>query len=274
MKTKFIFSLVMICSSLSWSYPSNLNQMKEKAQYLFQLLNGREGMALSDYEGMQIERNLDQAIENLRSPGGNHPNPPSYPPPNSHPTPRNFVKAECHIDDDPQLDFNQKIEVLESFSLQQLIADCRELARMSYGQNGSAGIKNVQIMTNYMPPYMQTAICEIDDDPQFDAGQITIGTLAGLSISEIISDCRAIAQMAYRGNGSMGLKQLNVNRNAPRGMKSAECWLDDDPQFDAGQLLAGKVWGQSISELGQQCSELARVTYGGRGSSGLQNISN
>lgn len=275
MKTKIFLALVL-SSTLSWAYPSNLNQLKEKTNFLLHLLNSQEGSALTENDGLLMERNLDKMIFNLRNGTGYpHPNPPSYPPPSgpNNPAPLNFVKAECHIDDDPQFDYGQKVEVIESYSIAGLISDCRELARMSYGQNGSSGLKNIQILAS-VPPYFQTAECNIDDDPQFDMGQNVIGTIAASSVIELVNVCQDLASMAYGQNGSSGLKNLNSGRTTPAGMKSAECWLDDDPQFDAGQNFAGLVWGYSISDLGQQCSSLAQATYRGNGSSGLRNIRN
>lgn len=49
---------------------------------------------------------------------------------------------ECHIDDDPDFDFNQiVIGKLYSLSSREATADCAAIAQMAYGSKGSSGIQ-------------------------------------------------------------------------------------------------------------------------------------
>lgn len=116
-----------------------------------------------------------------------------------------------------------------------------------------------------------TAECHIDDDPQFDFNQRVAGEVTGQSVQQILNECDSIARYSGLNVFSSGIKDLKITSSV-RGLVVAECHIDDDPQFDANQLVVGKIAARSIEEVAHSCSLVAKHIYKGRGSSGLVNV--
>ena len=116
-----------------------------------------------------------------------------------------------------------------------------------------------------------TAECHIDDDPQFDFNQRIAGNVSGNSVQQILKECDSIARYSGLNVFSSGIKELKITSSV-RGLVVADCHLDDDPQFDANQVVIGQIAGRSIEDVAQSCSAVAQHIYKGRGSSGLVNV--
>jgi hypothetical protein len=55
------------------------------------------------------------------------------------------TSAECHIDDDPGITYDQfPMGRLYGNNIQEVISDCQALAKFTFGSNSSSGIRNVQ----------------------------------------------------------------------------------------------------------------------------------
>ncbi|MCB0421786.1 MAG: hypothetical protein KDD61_12375 [Bdellovibrionales bacterium] len=240
-----------------------------KSERVQQLLH-MHSKDLSNRELQAILQHLNSAVEIIRTGDVS----PVRPGPRPHPGMGSFYTAQCHIDDDPDFTYDQKVVgELSGRRLVQLVDDCQALAEAAYGSKGSSGLKNLKVDMSKVPDYFQVAICEVDDDPDFTSGQMTVGSVAGSSVDELIEDCSSVASTMYGAKGSFGLSKLNDGRSVPRGnYKSAECWLDDDPDFTDGQIKAGMIWGTSARDLISQCDALAKATFKDKGSSGLKNL--
>jgi len=56
-----------------------------------------------------------------------------------------MTSAECHIDDDPGITYDQfNMGRLYGNNIQEVISNCQELARFTFGSNSSSGIRNVR----------------------------------------------------------------------------------------------------------------------------------
>jgi hypothetical protein len=260
-------SLFSILGCLLFSFGANaqnisVDELASKSRRTTDLIT-REGESLSQSERREVDNYLDKIqklVLGLDSGGED--------------TSR-IYSAVCHIDDDPQFDEGQNVQgTLYGEHLKDLIDDCKALAQAAYGSNGSSGLVGIAVDMTKVPSYYQAAECHIDDDPQFDYGQKIIGTIAAEKVGDLFDDCQLIASSTYGAQGSSGLQNLNVGRTAPANYVSAECHIDDDPQFDAGQVIVGRIWGKRIGELVDACGKAAKARYGDQGSSGLQNIQN
>lgn len=116
-----------------------------------------------------------------------------------------------------------------------------------------------------------SAICHIDDDSQFDFNQRIAGEVRGSSVQGLLNECESLARVSGLRVFSTGIKEVKIIGSV-RGLVTAECQLDDDPQFDNNQLVIGQIAGRSIEEVGLSCSKIADHIYHGRGSSGLVNV--
>ena len=185
----------------------------------------------------------------------------------------NSYSAECHIDDDSQLDFNQNvIGVLTGSTVKDIISECKQIAKATYGTFSSGGIKDVQFQGSVQPG-QQSAECHIDDDSQLDYNQFVIGTIVGNDPLQIMNDCKSIAQAMYGTFSSAGITKLNAQSTPAYGMSVATCHIDDDSQFDYGQNIVGKVFGSSYIDMQNTCKALAQAVYGTFSSAGIQNVS-
>lgn len=219
----------------------------------------------------QIQRRLTTAERNLND-SLNETYPPIDPVDPYPPRPgynRVVMSAKCEIDDDPDFTPGQMSGgTLKGGSIRAILADCEAVAKANGSAQYSFGISNITIIEK--PSYFVEATCEIDDDPDFTAGQMVAGQIAASDFLEVMNQCKQIAAAAYKTNGSAGIKnpKIDVNQFAV----VADCHLDDDPDFTEGQFVFGKIGAQSVSAAVAQCSGIAKATYGANGSSGLRNI--
>lgn len=181
-------------------------------------------------------------------------------------------EAICHIDDDLDFQYDQVVAgTLRGETLSDLLRDCEFLAKTSYKENASYGIKGLKTLGRF-PSRFYSAECHIDDDPDFTASQVVIGTIYGEDVRSMMKDCQSVATSSYRSQGSAGLVGINKGRDAPEHMTVVECWLDDDPDFDQNQIFGGLLWGRSLPDVINQCAELATLIYKSSGSSGIKII--
>jgi hypothetical protein len=181
-------------------------------------------------------------------------------------------EAICHIDDDLEFQYDQVIAgTLRAETIPELLRDCELLAKTSYKQNATYGIKDLRTLSRF-PAQFYSANCHIDDDLDFNVDQIIIGTIYAEDVATMMRDCQSIAQATYRSNGSSGLVGINKDREAPQNMSVVECWLDDDPDFTHAQIFGGLLWGRNLPDVIAQCAELATLIYKNKGSSGIKII--
>ncbi|MFT6631849.1 MAG: hypothetical protein ACJAS4_001810 [Bacteriovoracaceae bacterium] len=231
----------------------------------------------------QDKRSLRATIQNLidtagdmkamlSGQGGNGGNPNPRPDPRPLPPQGPMYTAKCHIDDDPDLTFNQNVVDVRGSSIALLIDDCKIMAQAMYPtRSQSSGIKDIQI-NGEIPFGVQTGVCHIDDDPDMTFNQIVEGTIFGYTMADIINDCKKLADHAYGKQGSSGLQTINVNNPIPQGSVSGTCHIDDDPDMTFNQFVPGTVFGNSIQEISQDCRDLAHSTFGQSSASGLKDI--
>lgn len=112
------------------------------------------------------------------------------------------------------------------------------------------------------------AVCELDDDPKFDPGQIRAGVLRGVDAHELIHKCRILA--STRGSHyTSGLSEIKV-LNKPAHFVQATCDVDDDVKFDFGQRTLGVIAGEDFASVSEQCKALAQSIYA-EGTGGIKN---
>jgi hypothetical protein len=205
--------------------------------------------------------------------GGGIPHGPSLPPPAA-PTIIKAYTAECIIDDDlaPQQG-GQNMGPVQGPNIQALLSECQSLAVQASNRFGIAKslLMNLQPLHG-LPPGALSATCHIDDDPQISLNQIVVGQVIGLSAQELLSDCSAIAANTFGNLGSATIDALNEGIPLPHGLWAAECWADDDPNFDMGQTAIGTIWGLNRSQLLDGCLAIAKNRFGTFGSAGLANV--
>ncbi|WP_413290818.1 hypothetical protein [Bdellovibrio sp. HCB337] len=220
----------------------------------------------------QIQQRLDYVdrslADALRIPGRPQPPPP---PPTRPPNYGGRVELEalCELDDDAQFDPGQnQAGVLRGSDVRELIEKCRVLAS-TRGRNYTSGITNIKVLNK--PAHFVQATCDVDDDAQFDYGQRTVGVIAGEDFVSIAHQCREVAKGAHP-NGAGGIKNPVLGNNQGRRITTATCHMDDDLQFDEGQIVFGRIQGRDIVDVAQQCQEIARLAFGQNGSSGLKDV--
>jgi hypothetical protein len=184
------------------------------------------------------------------------------------------LKAVCHIDDDVEFDFNQKVVgTIYASTIEDLEDLCQKKATKAYGSNGSSGLKDVKVHMEYPAGSLLTATCHIDDDIEFDRNQKVIGAIYGSSMESLVNNCQKIAKKNYGSKGSSGIEDMKVfinmrNFSAIQG----ECHIDDDPDFNFNQLVVGKLIASTYEGLQKKCEEKATRAYGNNGSSGIKNL--
>ena len=216
--------------------------------------------SLSESELSDILRSL-QRIRSVVE--GNQPPPP---PPNGGPR----YAATCHIDDDPNFDFDQNVVgTIRAETIQILVSECAAIAQSTYGSRGSSGIKEIVLNQN-AANVIYHATCHVDDDPNFDYDQVIAGQVGGATIETVHADCATLAEMLYGSQGSSGIKDLTVSNNLPPHYNTAECHIDDDPNFDFDQVVAGTLASATVAGVIEDCARLAEDQYGSQGSSGVK----
>lgn len=182
-----------------------------------------------------------------------------------------LYSGDCWVDDDKDFDEGQKHGGLVfGFSPFELREECSDVAFDWYGENGSSGVKDIKPVSEEFKSI--EAECWVDDDKDFDPGQKSGGYLVGRSTMELRSECKQIAFSMYGANSSSGLANVKLSQTSLDGFFVGHCWIDDDPQFDAGQKDAGLVYGRSSWALREECAMVAHERYGDQGSSSVIDI--
>lgn len=115
------------------------------------------------------------------------------------------LKATCEIDDDSEFTSGQyKVGEVLGRSIQELAMSCAEISKRTY-PNGTSGIEGIDYGNARYP---MSAICEIDDDPSFTPGQVSLGRIQGNDVQSLTADCAFLARSRFGANGSSGLKDL------------------------------------------------------------------
>lgn len=114
------------------------------------------------------------------------------------------------------------------------------------------------------------AECFIDPDNFFGDNEEKVTELRG-EMSLMLEDCIALAQMKYRNNYSVALKEVRPSREPKSWEHTGVCHIDSDKMVDFGVLKLGIVYGDSLIALFEECSRLASITYP-FGSYGVSNI--
>lgn len=186
---------------------------------------------------------------------------------------QNQYMAECHIDNDYNITYGENnMGVMGGESVLSILNECKQLAQATYGSYSSAGLTNIQY-SGYIPQGMQTAECHIDDDYNITMGEKVIGTLVGNTVSEIINECKQIAEGFFGSYNSSAITKLNEGVQL-YGMMSAECHIDNDYNLTYGENIVGRIFGNSAVEMTRECQSIASQIYGSYSSGGIQNIMN
>lgn len=121
-----------------------------------------------------------------------------------------MVSAECHIDDDTSISFGDFVvgTVVGKTGAEAMDA-CNSIAKATYGSYSAAGIKNTQVSRFAYGAI--SAVCEIDDDTSFSAGDFTVGTIRGMTLQEVTEDCKAIATKTFGSYSSSGIKNVTYH---------------------------------------------------------------
>jgi hypothetical protein len=184
----------------------------------------------------------------------------------------NAVQADCWIDDDASFDFGQTSGgTLIGESTWDIRQECAFIAKERYGEVSSSDLQNAKPISVSGTGLLQ-GHCWLDDDPQFDAGQVDGGLMFAFGSKLLREECAYAAKERYKDQGSSSVTDIQAVSGAFSSVK-AECWIDDDPDFDMGQVFGGGLVGQSSFDLRQECALIARERYGANGSSGLSNVS-
>ncbi len=114
----------------------------------------------------------------------------------------------CHIDDDPDMTFDQfNVGTIYGNSIIDIIADCDALAKNIWQGNASSGLKTINSGVS-IPSNAVSGTCHIDDDPDMTFNQFVPGTVFGSSIQAISADCQALAEATFGSNSAHGLRDI------------------------------------------------------------------
>ena len=182
--------------------------------------------------------------------------------------------AVCHLDDDPQFDWDQiVVGKITGNTVENIRNDCAALATSRFGTNGSSGIKDIEYIQADRIQDRFSAVCHLDDDPQFDWDQIVVGKITGHNVDQIADDCKAIADARFGTNGSSNIKDVEfIVRTRPGDRFQGICHIDDDPQFDWDQIVIGKITAPQVTDIAKDCAAIAKARYGTNGSSNVKDI--
>jgi len=177
-------------------------------------------------------------------------------------TPRELIEKARQVE---RL-ISQRANQLDQRVIIRLIGELEQVERLALGHGPGPGPG-----PGPWPPQRQElqATCHIDDDNDFNFDQSVAGQVRGLTVEQLIADCRALSQAAYGARGTSGIKGLQV-LNAPRDAVLAECHIDDDTDFSFDQLIIGQVTGSNFVDTIRQCRTIAASVFGPRGSAGVK----
>lgn len=117
-------------------------------------------------------------------------------------------QATCQIDNDNQFDYDQTDMGQLTGTLSQIRYECYKLAQSIHGEDSSAGISNIKLISSAKG--LKSAVCHIDDDINFNYDQATPGRLYGTTIDEITSECQKTAYLPYKEYATSGLKEIRL----------------------------------------------------------------
>lgn len=250
----FAFSLFTVgLTSISASAQS-LGQLIEKSTTITERLEF-EGRNLSSNQKQQLNRILSNALAVF---DGDFPDRPD----------RILHKGICEVDDDPNFDRGQDVvgQVTGS-TVAELYTQCAQIAEIRYGDRGSFGVFEIELIEENLRSTDHVGICEVDDDSNFDRGQFVIGRIAAPHFSELYMSCKKAASAMHPDSNTFAVFEVNRGRSAPPHFATGECHIDDDPRFDRGQFVVGTLWSRSRAQLEIDCAEAARLSFGADGTS-------
>lgn len=251
--TLFCFSLFALGANTSLQAQS-VDQLIEKSETITERLD-IEGRDLTRTQKRQLNRILSNALGVF---DGDTPNNPG----------RALQKGICEIDDDPRFDRGQVvIGEVAGATVAELYQQCGQIAELRYGDSGSFGVFDIELIEENLRPADHVGICEVDDDPRFDRGQFVIGKIAASNLTGLYLGCKEAAAAMHPDSNTFGVFEVNNGRSAPANFSSGECHLDDDPRFDRGQFVVGTIWSRNRAQLELDCAEAARLSFGEDGTS-------
>lgn len=116
------------------------------------------------------------------------------------------------------------------------------------------------------------AECHIDDDPDLTLDQEVV-TVKARSVQGLIAECQMMEDAMYpRKSSSSGIVKVQLEGPAPRGLQSAVCHIDDDPDLTFDQVVIGTLYGSKVSMIQKDCEALGQSAYGSQSSAGLKNV--
>ncbi|MDP7319169.1 MAG: hypothetical protein QF441_01110 [Bacteriovoracaceae bacterium] len=269
-----LMSSLVLAQDLTQS-AQELIMTSEKISKIAQRIDyGNAGARAKRRLKLQLKQLIDQAElmkQQLTGRGGNGPLPVPGPGPIPNPYGVSYT-AECHIDDDVNLDFNQQVIMAKGDTIDLLIQDCKTLAQITHPRGGhSSGIAKIKLIGR-IPVGAATAVCHVDDDVNLTYDQHVPGVLVGQTLNDVLNDCKKLAKHAYGNSHSSGLLKVNEHAIIPNYAVTAVCHIDDDVNMTYDQNIQGVVFGQTLQQVAQDCQMLARATYGASSSSGLKDI--
>ncbi len=181
-------------------------------------------------------------------------------------------KATCHVDDDSDFNYNQTVlGDLSGNSLKEVFKKCESLAETIHPKENSAGLKNLEIKAKRSERVKARCyISEHDGSLAFNSDHFT-GEFYGRNLLEVQDRCQDLASLTHGMFSKAGLSDPTYMMDTTHWSK-ADCWLDDDPDFDYDQFNFGTIYSTTYSELGAICKKMAKEIFGNDGTSGLQNV--
>lgn len=182
----------------------------------------------------------------------------------------NMVQAECWLDDDSDFDFDQTSGGnLMGRSTAEIRRECSVMAKQRFGANSSSAIRNAKLITGSSG--LVQGHCWLDDDPAFDEGQTDGGIVFGWSSLRLREECAWVATQRWGAQGSSFVKDIAPAPATATGV-TAECWIDDDKDFDFDQTNGGTLFGRTTFDLRKECEYVAKQRFGEVSSSGIRNV--
>lgn len=256
-------------------FSANLNNLKENLVSeihtlsidLDQIQNGRriQPATRSALQSIDKLKKILSRMENTISTADSSPIPPRGAKPLSY-------SAVCHIDNDATFTYDENIVgVFRADSIQEILEDCKSIAKSTYGHWSTSGLKDIQ----YHGPLnaqIQSSTCHIDNDATFTYNEYIVGQIVGENAAQITQTCKEIATATFGHWSTSGIMNLNENQMIPRRKKSATCHIDDDGSMTFNEYVVGIVTSDSIEGLTSECRTIAQATFGHWSTSGLRDF--
>ena len=134
------------------------------------------------------------------------------------------------------------------------------------------GLKDIDIMCetimDQIKKFEYQAMCSVYTNNDYKAA----GMVSGRTSSEIIQNCNDLLTKKKMQTTQFRLKDFTSKMTGMNPRYSADCHVDDDTSFDAYQNIIGKVYGDNIDHLNQDCKDFASAYFSARNSAALMNI--